>query len=123
MHELSVCRGLLRQLEQLAAQHGAIAVSRVECHIGPLSGIEPSLLQQAFPFATAGSLAEGAELVVRSMPVVVHCRDCGHEQVSQPNRLVCSHCGSLHTQLVSGDEMLLANIDLEYTSLTGVRHV
>jgi hydrogenase nickel incorporation protein HypA/HybF len=42
----------------------------------------------------------------------VRCETCGAESVALPNRLVCGACGDWHTRLVSGDEMLLASVEL-----------
>ena len=47
MHELSVCGALLDEVSRLAMQHGASAVSMVNLRLGPLSGVEPALLQAA----------------------------------------------------------------------------
>lgn len=113
MHELAVCYSLLDQLQTLARQHGARRVERVELRIGPLSGVEAPLLRNAWPLAAAGSVAEGAELVIEPSPVVVGCRDCGAETTVPTNRLVCGACGSNRTRLASGDEMLLARVEME----------
>lgn len=113
MHELSVCQGLMRQIETLAREHAARAVSKITLRIGPLSGVEPHLLQQAFPLASAGSMAEAAALVIESLPVRVRCRECGAESEAKPNQLICKQCGAWKTQLLSGDELLLASVELE----------
>ncbi len=112
MHELSVCQGMLRQVKDIAAQHGARAVKTIRLQIGPLSGIEPQLLQQAFPIASAGTVAEQANLVTEQLPVRVYCERCGSESEAAPNRLLCANCNDWHTRLVSGDEMLLASVEL-----------
>ena len=39
-------------------------VERVRLRIGPLSGVEPPLLETAYPLAAAGTIAEGAALEV-----------------------------------------------------------
>jgi len=113
MHELSVCQGMMRQLEQIAAERGAASVSKVVVRIGPLSGVEPQLLEQAFPLASAGSVAADAVLVMEQLPVRVRCDSCGAESEATPNRLLCGACGDWHTQLVSGDELLLASVELD----------
>ncbi len=113
MHELSVARALLRQVERLAGEHRALAVRGVTVRIGPLSGVEPGLLARAFPRAAAGSVADGAELRIESVAVRVHCEDCGAEGEAAPNRLACPACGSLNTRLAGGDEMLLVSLELE----------
>lgn len=112
MHELSVCQSLLDQVMRIADENAATAVTRVILRIGPLSGVEPELLQQAFPLARAGTVAEAAELVIESLPVRVRCGACGAETDAAPNRLVCGACGDWHTRLTSGDELMLVSIEL-----------
>lgn len=113
MHELSLCQGMIPQLEAIAREHGARRVSRVTVQIGPLSGVEPRLLAQAFPIASAGTVAEDAALVTESLPIKVRCAQCASETQAKANRLLCGRCGHWQTQLLSGDEMLLASVELE----------
>lgn len=112
MHELSICQALLDQVERIAVEHGASAVERILLRVGPLAGVEGSLLRHAFPLVAAGTVAENAELVIEAAPVRVACNDCGAETDATPNRLLCGDCGSYKTRLVSGDELLLANLEL-----------
>ncbi len=112
MHELSVCQGLLQQVEVIAAQRAARGVANITIRIGPLSGIEPELLQRAFPLASAGTVAAAAKLVIEWLPIRVSCEQCGVETEATPNRLLCGACGDWHTRLVSGDELLLASVEL-----------
>ncbi|MEJ2645013.1 MAG: hydrogenase maturation nickel metallochaperone HypA [Gammaproteobacteria bacterium] len=112
MHELSVCQSMLRQVTAIADEHQAYAVERVIVRLGPLSGVEPHLLQQAFPLASAGTVASDAELVIERLPVRVRCDTCAAETDALPNRLVCGACGDFHTRLLSGDELVLASVEL-----------
>jgi hydrogenase nickel incorporation protein HypA/HybF len=112
MHELSLCLALMEQVENIAREHRAGRVERIVLKLGPLSGAEAPLLEHAWPLAAAGTLAELAELVIESAPVMVHCSGCGADSKAVPNRLLCGHCGDYRTRLVSGDEMLLARVEL-----------
>ncbi len=112
MHEYSVCIALVEQAEKIAREHDAGRVELIVLRIGPLSGVEPPLLERAYPLAAAGTLAEGAELLFESAPVVVRCSQCGAETEAAPNRLLCGACGDYRTHLISGDEMLLARLEL-----------
>lgn len=113
MHELSVCQSMLRQVEAIVAQHGAHTATAIKVQIGPLSGIEPQLLAQAFPIASAGTVAEGATLYLETLAVRVRCQHCGAETEASVNRLLCGECGDWQTQLLSGDELLLASVELD----------
>lgn len=116
MHELAVCQGLMTQVEQVAARERAQRVVSITLQIGPLSGVEAALLRDAFPIASAGSVAEGAELVIESMPIRVLCSSCGKETEAKINRLICGACGDYRTRVVSGEEMLLKSLELERDS-------
>jgi hydrogenase nickel incorporation protein HypA/HybF len=111
MHELAVCQALLSQVEALAHDCRASRVQRIRLQIGPLSGVEPDLLMQAFALARAGSCAGDAELDIERLPVRVRCRACGAESQTSPNRLLCHACGSCDTRLLGGDELLLRAVE------------
>ena len=66
MHELSVCLSLLDEVKRVARENNAGSVTRIVVKIGPLSGVEPDLLRNAYPIAAAGTIAEEAELGNRS---------------------------------------------------------
>jgi len=103
----------MTQIETIASDNQATRVASITLGIGPLSGIEERLLKHAFPVASAGSVAEGAELFIRTTPVRVKCSNCGQESAAKPNRLVCGHCNDWRTDLVSGDELLLIQVELD----------
>jgi len=111
MHELSVCQALVGQLETLAREQRASRVLNVRVGIGPLSGVEPALLSHAFPLAAAGTLAQDAELIIEDRPVRVHCLQCGQDSEASVNRLLCGRCGDWRTELLSGDELLLVQVE------------
>jgi hydrogenase nickel incorporation protein HypA/HybF len=125
MHELAVCQALLDQVEDIARARNASEVIEINVQIGPLSGVEPALLQQAFSIASAGTLAEGAQLNLASMPVSVRCSQCGQVTTVLPTRLVCGNCGDWRTSIVSGDDLLLTTIELsaaQRPASVGARH-
>jgi hydrogenase nickel incorporation protein HypA/HybF len=116
MHELAVCQALIGQVEQVARLHRARAITAITVAIGPLAGVEAPLLRQAYPLAAAGTRAEGAALIIETAPIRVRCETCGAETDATVNRLVCGQCGDWHTQVLSGDELVLASIELTASS-------
>ncbi|MDH5572743.1 MAG: hydrogenase maturation nickel metallochaperone HypA [Gammaproteobacteria bacterium] len=113
MHELSICHSLIKQVEAIALEQSSKSVQLIQLQIGPLSGIDASLLKHSFPIASTGTIAEGAELLIEQLPVNIRCLNCGRESSVEINRLVCHHCQHTDTQLLSGDEMLLHSVKLE----------
>lgn len=112
VHELSICQALIEQVEAVAREADAVQVVQVQIGIGPLSGVEPQLLEQAFQLARAGSIAATASLLIEHLPIRVSCRECGQETAAEVANLACGNCGDWHTRLVSGDEMLLLQVEL-----------
>jgi len=112
MHELSICQALIAQVSGIAHERAG-RITAVHACIGPLSGVEAGLLADAYPLAAAGTAAEGSRLELETAPVRVRCRTCGAEGDAAPNRLLCPTCGDWHTDLISGDEMLLLRVELE----------
>lgn len=118
MHELSVCQALVLQVERIALEQQA-QVCSITVGIGPLSGVEPALLEQAYPLAVAGTCLSAARLVIDSLPVRVHCRSCLKDTVAAPNRMLCAECGDWRTELLSGDELLLSSVELSRDRVHG----
>lgn len=116
MHELAVAQALVEQVDAVIDQHGATQASLIRVRIGPLAGVVPELLATAFPLAAAGSRMEHAELEFTHAPIRVRCQTCGAETEAAMNRLICGACGDWHTQIMSGDELLLESVELETAS-------
>jgi len=123
VHELAVAQALVEQVDAVIDQHQASHAhdasssdawhaASIRVRIGPLAGVVPELLASAFPLAAAGSRMEHAELEFTLAPIRVRCQTCGAETDAAMNRLVCGACGDWHTQILSGDELLLESVEL-----------
>ena len=112
MHELSLCEDLLGQVVAIAAKNNARSAESITVQIGALSGVEPLLLDSAFSMIKVGTVAENAELILQTSPVIVLCQLCGAQSEVAANRLLCNTCQSHETTLVSGDELILASVAL-----------
>ena len=110
MHELAICQALITEVTAVARSERADRVSDVFVSVGPLSGVEYPLMQNAFPIAAAGTVASDANLHLEATQIKVQCAECGRESEVPVNRLVCPHCGDWRTQLLSGDELLLRRV-------------
>jgi hydrogenase nickel incorporation protein HypA/HybF len=113
MHELSICQALLDEVAQLAREREAQRVLSVTVRIGPLSGVEPGLLESAYPMASAGTLAAGSKLIIERSALRVRCRECGTECEVESTRVLCTQCGHWRVQVLSGEELLLVRVELE----------
>jgi hydrogenase nickel incorporation protein HypA/HybF len=115
MHELSVCQSMISQVEGIAADREAQSVASITISIGALSGVDSQLLMNAYTIASAGTIAEHAELIIEHNPIRVRCNRCGGESEALANKMVCQECGDWRTTLISGDELLLMSVELVKT--------
>ena len=64
MHELSLMRDLMRQVERLADREQAIAVTSIRLRLGALSHFSPEHFREHFAQVAPGTRAEGATLEI-----------------------------------------------------------
>jgi len=62
MHEASLLRGFMRQLQDIAAAQGAVRITAVSVRLGALSQMSPEHFAEHFEAAARGTIAEGAVL-------------------------------------------------------------
>jgi hydrogenase nickel incorporation protein HypA/HybF len=115
MHELAIADSIVA----IASRHAdGRRVAKVEVRVGHLRQVVPDALAFAFQLVAEGTCVAGAELELEEVPVAGRCRACGAEGVLDAFPLQCSGCGSLDLELVSGEELLVASLELEETLTT-----
>ncbi len=112
MHELAIAQSLVVEACRVASQNRARKIDTVMARVGPLSGVEPSLLVRAFTVARAGTPAENATLVIDNGAIEVHCPACGATSDAEINKIICGACGAWQVQIISGDELILNRVEL-----------
>lgn len=113
MHELSLVSEILRLCEEQAKKQSAKRVHEIRLKVGILSGVEPELLKRAFESLSVGSMVQGAALILEPQGLVLACESCHKESEARELSLRCPKCGSLQTQILAGEDLLLSTIVLE----------
>ena len=116
MHEESLVRSLLHQVEELSQKHHATEVEDIEVEIGPLSGVESLLVREAFERLKDGCKWTNCTLTIISVGLMVFCNQCSKESVLFDFQFVCTHCGSTSLRIVSGDAFRLLNVRMQIES-------
>lgn len=104
-----MCEALMETVERRAAGR---PVRRVRVRVGALHRVVPSAMDQAFSLVSTGTVAEGADVDLVTVPVRVTCRACGGEASSDDPLATCSACGAAEVDLEGGDEFLLESLEL-----------
>lgn len=111
MHEMSIAVAVVGQVEEAARTGGAVGVTSVRLRVGELAGVVPDALSFCFELACAGTVLEGAELIVDSVRARARCAPCADEwAVGMPPVLCCPVCGEATAELLSGRELQIADV-------------
>ena len=114
MHELGIVFSILDRLEELAEEEKLSHIKKVTLEIGEVSSILPDYLTPCFEWAVSKrSLFTDATLVIEPIHAVTYCRSCGREYDTVPSGITCPHCGSRETELVTGNEINIKEIEAE----------
>jgi hydrogenase nickel incorporation protein HypA/HybF len=112
MHEVGIMESTLAVVRREAEARQAAHVDRIVLRIGVLSGAEPESLRFAFEACSPGTIAEGAELAIESVPALAHCATCDRDFAAGRGFICCCPgCGNYSGDLRSGRELELASIE------------
>jgi hydrogenase nickel incorporation protein HypA/HybF len=115
MHELTIAIQIRTALEtELASDEGTLVADAVRVQVGALSGIVPEALQFAWPHAVADSATLGsARLDIDWIDVQLRCDACADVHfVIDFRSLRCPICRSPDVEVVAGDELDIASVDV-----------
>lgn len=110
MHEASLVARLLRMVDEWAEQSPGCAVTEVRVRAGPLAGVEPLLVAEAFQRLREGTRATQATLTIAAEPLTIQCRDCLLTVRQEKLAFVCPSCGGRRVDVLGGDQFLLEAI-------------
>ncbi|MDR3376495.1 MAG: hydrogenase maturation nickel metallochaperone HypA [Ancalomicrobiaceae bacterium] len=113
MHEMSLCQGIIGIVEDAAEQQSFARVKSVTLELGRLGHVLPEAMLFCFDAVSRGTLADGAELVIRRTEGGAWCFDC-EASVPLDDRLSpCPKCGGGRLQVTSGEELRVLDIEVE----------
>jgi hydrogenase nickel incorporation protein HypA/HybF len=112
MHEQSLVRSLLSQVQNDVVPNASCRVDEVRVEIGPLAGVEPLLVQSAFEQLVESSSLRGARLVIDVVPLSAECTACAEEFDVERFRFRCPACGSPQVRVTRGDAFRLVSITI-----------
>lgn len=114
MHEMSLTQGVLRILEEQAAQHGFSRVRTVWLEIGQLSHVDPDAMLFCFEAVAKGTaLAREARMEVVRVPGQGYCLDCSQTVTLAQRHDPCPACGGYHLAITAGDELKIKELEVE----------
>ncbi len=113
MHELAITQSILDIARSAAEEHGAKQVRSVRIMLGEYSGVVPQCIQYYFDVISKGTIAEGAALDIRRLPVVIHCNFCGRDSRIDKRHVRCPLCASTDLKLIQGREFYIESLEVD----------
>ncbi|MGM0672428.1 MAG: hydrogenase maturation nickel metallochaperone HypA [Pseudomonadota bacterium] len=113
MHEISLAEGILRIIEDQAANRGFRRVLRVRLEIGELAGVEVEALRFAFDAVKNNSRAQGAVLEIEAAPGEGWCMDCATTVPIASLYADCPACGGFRVRATGGMEMRVVDLEVD----------
>ncbi|MEZ5944785.1 MAG: hydrogenase maturation nickel metallochaperone HypA [Planctomycetaceae bacterium] len=112
MHEYSLVRSLLRQVETIVFDEGGGVVEEVRIEVGAFSGVEMTLLELAFADESSRQLGYRPRLKTTAVPLQVECERCKCRSVIEDFEFRCGECGNQQVIIVSGEDVRLMEIEI-----------
>ena len=112
MHEMAIAEGILNIAFDYAEKNQASKITKITLKLGEMSGVEIEALNVSFDVLTKGTIAEGAELEVKRVPLMGKCNKCGKEFHIEQYNFFCPECDGILI-LQSGRELQVESLDME----------
>ena len=113
MHEMALAEGILDIALDYAKQNEAKAIREVGLLIGEMSGVEVESLTFSFDMLVKGTIAEGAELKIKNVPLMGKCSKCGREFHVEHYDFWCPECKDGVLKTISGREMKVEYLEVD----------
>ena len=113
MHEMGIAIQIMNIVQQSLPPGEPLRVKSINLKVGKLTAIVAPSLKFCMEVITKDTPAEGAELVITEVPVVVACTECGEETEINEPPFACRACGSNKVEILSGREMIVESIEVE----------
>jgi hydrogenase nickel incorporation protein HypA/HybF len=114
MHELSIIASIVDTVTESVAAYKGARVVEVRLRVGALASVVEDSLQFCFGIATEGTPLEGSRLVVKTLPVVMHCAGCDADvELDGVQSFRCPRCGEPCFDLRQGRELEIEAIEID----------
>ena len=114
MHELSIIASIVDTVTESVAAYKGARVVEVRLRVGALASVVEDSLQFCFGIETEGTALAGSRLVVKTVPVVMHCAGCDADvELEGVQSFRCPRCGEPCFDLRQGRELEIEAIEID----------
>lgn len=114
MHELPVIKKILDIVLKHSKEHDLEKIEKIYLDVGELSDLQDKWMQHYFDYISESTMAKGAKLEIKRIPVKMRCRACGHiysPDIRSNSKIVCSVCDGSESIIISGKEYRVSHLE------------
>jgi len=112
MHERSVAKNILREMEELGQEYPQGRIAAVEIEVGLMSGVDASLLASALEIEQ-DRMQPRIDFQIHTVSLLAHCGPCGKTSQIESFVFSCIHCGSQQIDITQGESVRILTITLD----------
>jgi len=114
MHELSIVSSVVDTVTESLTAYPSARVLEVRLRIGALASVVVDSLEFCWGIATEGTELEGSRLVVKIVPVVMHCSVCAEDvELESLQSFRCPRCDEPCSDLRQGRELEIESFEID----------
>lgn len=113
MHELGITQSIVDIALDTAREQGASKVVSVTVEIGALSGVIADAVEFCFEACSAGTLLEGARLIIEPIAGLGRCPACRAEVPMDNYSFECPQCGGFGLEKLRGEELRIKEMEID----------
>ena len=112
MHEAALAESILKIALDTAEKNNSKKIREVGLKIGDMAGVEIETLKFSFDMANKKTIAEGATLTIKKIPIRATCSKCGKTFEVEHYNFFCPECEGILI-LQSGRELLVEFVECD----------
>ena len=114
MHELSIVSSIVDSVTETLASYPGARVKEVRLRVGALASVIEDSLQFCYGIATEGTPLAGSVLIVKTLPVKMHCSKCAQDvEIATLQSFRCPLCNEAVTDMLQGRELQIDSIEID----------
>jgi len=113
MHEMSLLESIIDLVEDEHRKQPFDRVRTIRLRVGALAMAMPESLRFCFAIIARGTIADGARLEIEDVAGAAWCGVCRGSVMLSERYGPCPDCGNAPLRMTAGDELQLADIEVE----------
>lgn len=113
VHEVGITQTLLSIVLEKAKEKKASKISEISINVGELTNTVPDCIEFYFDIISKDTVAEGAKLKFKMIPVTARCSSCRTVHQVENMVFVCPDCSAFLVEVLSGKELEISKIKMD----------